>query len=389
MSAVAKPREPWVVWTSELSPFGLKLLLLCRYHALPFRVLPAQGTSAERLRYSLRRELLTRGLLPLTWPRLTADDEFPLVPFLFGPQGENLFDSTAIAAWLDRRAGPDRRLLPELPLAHFLAALIDDYADEFGLYLVHHNRWKVSALDNDASARLVQEMAVPGRLRPLVMARWQRRQTRRLPYLFSIAPEGFRIDGMPEGVQPPSRAGFPATHELLEDAFARLIGILDTLLQQRPFVLGGRMTLADAALYGQLGMNLSDPSANAWMASRAPALQAWLQRLHKGDPSLLQAHGALQLDAALTPLLAEIGRVFVPLMQQNLAACERWQAAGCSRFNEAAFNAGEALYDGMLDGRSFRHVAKTFQARVWRERLSEWRALPEGARSMLREFLGL
>ena len=126
MPAVTNVRKSWVVWTSELSPFGLKLMLLCRYHALPFRVLPEQGTTAERIRYSLRRERLTRGLLALTWPRMTAEDEFPLVPFLFGPDGENLYDSTALAEWLDRRTAPDRRLLPELPLAHFLAALIDD-----------------------------------------------------------------------------------------------------------------------------------------------------------------------------------------------------------------------------------------------------------------------
>ena len=380
MPRVAKPKAPWIVWTSELSPFGLKVILLCRYRGLHFRVLPEQGTTTERIQYSLRRELLTRGVLSLTWPRMTAEDEFPLVPFLFGPDGENLYDSTAIAEWFDQRTEASRRLLPDDPVAHFVAALIDDYADEFGLYMVHHNRWKVSALDNDASARLVRELGIPGLLRRPVMARWQRRQTERLPYLFSVAPEGFHLTGMPAGVQPPSRPGFPATHALLEDAFERLIIILDALLRQRPFILGERLTLADAALYGQLGMNLSDPSACRWMQSRAPALHAWLLRLHRGDLALLQASGELQVDAALEPLLAEIGRVFVPLMQQNLAACERCKGQGETLFNEPAFDAGRALYDGEIDGYAFRHVAKTFQAKVWRQRVSEWRALPEVAR---------
>lgn len=389
MPSVAKTNVPWVVWTSELSPFGLKVILLCRYHGLSFRVLPEQATSAERIRYSLRRELLTRGLLPLTWPRMSAEDEFPLVPFLFGPDGENLYDSTAIAEWFDQRTEASRRLLPDDPVAHFVAALIDDYADEFGLYMVHHNRWKVSALDNDASARLVRELGIPGLLKRPVMARWQRRQTERLPYLFSVAPEGFRLAGMPAGVQPPSRPGFPATHALLEDAFERLITILDALLRQRPFILGERLTLADAALYGQLGMNLSDPSACRWMQSRAPALHAWLLGLHRGDLALLQAAGDLQVDTALEPLLAEIGRVFVPLMQQNLAACERWKGQGETLFNEPAFDAGRALYDGEIDGHAFRHVAKTFQAKVWRQRVSEWQALPEAARAKLASGLKL
>lgn len=376
-----KVKAPWIVWTSELSPFGLKVILLCRYHSLDFRVLPEQGSTAERIKYSLRRELLTRGVLPLTWPRMTADDEFPLVPFLFGPDGENLYDSSAIAEWFDQRTETSRRLLPDDPLAHFVTALIDDYADEFGLYMVHHNRWKVSALDNDASERLVRELGIPELLKRPVMARWQRRQTERLPYLFSVAPEGFHLDGMSADIQPPSIPGFPATHALLEDAFERLIGILDTLLSQRPFVLGERMTLADAALYGQLGMNLSDPSACRWMQSRAPALHAWLLRLHRGDSTLLEACGELQIDAALEPLLVEIGRVFVPLMQQNLQACERWQMHGEVLFNEPAFDAGRSLYFGEIDGHDFRHVAKTFQAKVWRQRIMEWQALPEVAQT--------
>ena len=47
MPSVAKTNVPWVGWTSELSPFGLKVILLCRYHGLHFRVLPEQGTAAE------------------------------------------------------------------------------------------------------------------------------------------------------------------------------------------------------------------------------------------------------------------------------------------------------------------------------------------------------
>lgn len=388
MNRQALPRpSSWVVWTSELSPFGLKVILLCRYYGLDFRMLPEQGRWPERLQYSLRRMLLTQGLLPLTWPRMTVEDEFPLVPFLFGPDGENLYDSTAIAEWLDRQTVPARRLLPDDPAARFVAALVDDYADEFGLYLVHHNRWKVSARDNNASERLIREAGVSWPLSIVAKTRWQRRQTVRLPYLFSVAPDGFRIEGMPSGVQPPSRPGFPPTHALLEEAFERLLGILETLLSQRPFVLGQRLTLADAALYGQLAMNLSDPSACDWIQRRAPSLHGWLQRLHDGDADLLQADGPLQVDAALRPLLAEICRVFVPLMQQNREACTDWQNRGETLFNEKAFDEGRALYDGVIDGHAFRHVAKTFQAKVWRQRLEEWQALPEAAREVLEALL--
>src|SRR5436190_23914718 len=93
---------PWIIWGSELSPFTLKVIRLFRQARRPFRFLPADGGWLENWRYLIRVERLKRGRLPLTWPRMTADDEFPLVPFVLGADGSNLYDSSAIAEWLDR-----------------------------------------------------------------------------------------------------------------------------------------------------------------------------------------------------------------------------------------------------------------------------------------------
>lgn len=380
----------WILWGSELSPFHLKVLALCRRAGLPVRVLPAQGSAVENLRCQWRRARLVRGRLPLTWPRMTELDEFPLVPFLFGPDGENLYDSSAIAEWLDTRAvppGPRHSPIPvDDPAATFVAHLIDEYADEFGLYMAHHLRWKVSAADNDAGRRVAREFQL-GPFKP-PMAEWfSRRQVRRLPYLFSVAPAGFRVAGLPRGRQPPARAGFPPTHALLEQAFDRLLTALEPLLETRPYVLGPRFTLADASLYGQLGMNLSDPSANARMRERAPRLHAWLLRLHAGDFPPDGPAGRWRLDAALSPLLAEIARSYVPLMRQNEAAYERLRAAGERCFNERGFDRGRGLYDGTLDGQPFRAVVKTFQVRTWRRIRERWRDLGEADRARVAALL--
>lgn len=378
--------SPWIVWTSELSPFGLKVILLVRHAGLPFRVLPAEGSALERLRYDLRRRLVMARVLPLTWPEMSGDDEFPQVPYLFGPAGENLYDSSAIAHWLDRRVDASRHTTPNDPAARYLSHLVDDYADEFGLYMVHHNRWKVSAADNDATDRLVAEFRPPWPFSLAMRHWWPRRQTRRLPYLFSVAPKGFRLESMPDDVQPPSRDGFPPTHELLEDGFARLLSALEALLRSRPYVLGDRMTLADAGLYGQLAMNLTDPSADRWMREAAPSMHAWLLRLHRGETAAAGT-GELRIDEDLKPLLAEVVRVHVPLMRRNHRACEDWKQRGETLFNEAAFDRGRALYDGEIDGRPFRAVAKTFQSKVWAERVREWRRLPRDTRRELGNLL--
>lgn len=383
---MAESTRDWLIWGSELSPYALKLALCCRHAGLPHRFLPEQGGWAENWRGVLRLERLKRGRLPMTWPRMGEDDELPLVPYLFGPGGENLYDSTAIAEWLDRTLPAAHTLIPSDPLAGFVARLIDDYADEFLLYAVHHQRWVVSARDNDAGQRLAREYRFQlGPLQPL-MARWfSARQTRRLPYLFSVAPQGFHLAGLPPRRQPPTREGFPPTHALLEDAFTRLTMLLDALLHERPYLLGGRFTLADAAIYGQLGMNLADPSAARDLRQRTPRLYRWLNTLHVGTPP--RADALLRIDAALKPLLEEISRIHLPLMQQNAAAHQRLKMQGQRRFNEAAFNAGEALYSGQLDGQAYRSVAKSFQARSWRDCRARWQALSEIQQHQLAELM--
>ena len=379
---------PWIIWGSELSPFTLKVIRLFRHARLPFRFLPADGGWLESWRFALRVESLKRGRLTLTNGPLTEDDEFPLVPFAFGPDGENLYDSSAIARWLDRELPEERRTIPGDEAAAFVIRLIDDYADEFGLYMVHHNRWKVSATDNDAGSRVAREFRfIAGPLRPWFARRFAARQTRRLPYLFSVAPAGFHIDGLPSSRQPPGRSGFPSTHELLEQSFDRLLRILEELLSKRSFALGERFTLADASLYGQLGMNLSDPGADALMRKRAPHLHRWLTALHGADAEPIASGNALKIDGDLKPLLAEICRTHVPLMRQNAAAHQRLKIFGVRGFNEGAFNCGQALYDGVIDGERFRSVAKSFQARVWRDCLEHWSRLSASARATIEALL--
>ncbi len=390
----SRPEESWVLWGSQLSPFALKVEALLRFTGVPFRWLPASAATLEAMRFDSRRRSLVAGRLPLTWPRLTELDEFPLVPFLFGPSGENLYDSSAIGAWLDTRAPhPKQRagaLLPSDDAAlRFVVRLIDEALDEVGLYLVHHNRWVVAARDNDAGQRLSREMRpLFGPLAFLVAYFFPARQVRRLPYLFSAAdPTSTEFNDLPARLRPPSHTGFPPTHALLKQAFSALLSAIEPVLSRRPYLLGARFTLADASLYGQLGMNRLDPSARALIAAEAPATQAWIERLAHGDFEQHQPDAPLTLDADLAPLLDWICRVFVPLMRQNEAAWERHRAAGETRFNEAAFDAGRSLYDGVLLGRPFRQVAKSFQVRVWRDLRREWDELEPSDRDRLEMLL--
>lgn len=378
-----------LVWGVELSPFVLKLEALLRSARVPFRRLPRDGGRLENLRAAFAVEKAKRDRTARRPPANDALDEYPLVPYLITPDGEVLYDSSALAVWLDERfapaAGP---LVPEDPALRFAARLIDEAFDEVGLYLAHHNRWKVAALDNDRPGlRLAREYArhlPPGTGR--AFAAWfERRQVRRLPYLFSVAPAGYREPGLAAALTPPSRDGFPPTHELLEEIWRRWVDGCDAILRQQPYLLGDRFTVADASVYGQLSMNLTDPAAARALRERSPLTFEWLLSIRDGRHA--SSRGELRLSDLQAPLLEAIVDVFPPLMQANQRAWEEARQAGATRRNEAAFDAGECLYDGELLGRPYRSVAKTFQVRVWRDLCADWAALPEPARTRIRTVL--
>jgi len=379
----------WVLWGSALSPFALEVEALLRFARVPFRWLPAGGPWRTAHRHELRRRRLVAGRLPLAWPQKTALDEFPQVPFVFGPAGENLYDSSAIGAWLATPGvAPDARsasLLPDTdPALAFAVRLVDEALDEVGLYLVHHNRWVLSARDNDAGVRLAREMRpLVGPLSPLVARFCPARQVRRLPYLFSVAPPIAAWSDLPSRLRPPERRGFPPTHALLDQAFDELLVAVEPVLAGRPYLFGERFTVGDASLYGQLAMNVADPSAWALIRRRAPATARWVERLATGDFGAHRPGGASTLDATTAPLLQWIARVFVPLMQQNHAAWTDHRDRGETVFNERAFDAGRACYDGELLGHPFRSVAKTFQVRVWQDLGRAWHGLSPGDRTRL------
>jgi glutathione S-transferase len=379
--------RPVRVWGSELSPFTLKLRALLAYAEVPYRMLPATGGRGANYWALATIEVAKRRRTAMRYPALSDLDEYPLVPFLLA-EGRVYYDSSALAGWLDDRHRPaPGPLVPDDPALAFIAQLIDEAFDEFGLYLVHHARWVVSATTNDAGARLARELArvLPPGVGSLFALRFAARQVRRLPYLFSTAPPGFAVDRLPPALTPPARADFPPTHRLIAHAWEAYLDGVEAVLRDQPYLLGERFTLADASVYGQLGMNLKDPSAAAVMQRRAPATFRWLCAIR--DQRHVGSSGPLAVTTRLRALCDAIARTFVPLMVQNEAAYLAARAAGETLFNEPAFDRGRALYDGTLLGLPFRAVVKTFQVRVWRELRSAWERLDDRARATLQRVV--
>jgi len=378
----------FILWGLAASPYQLKMQSLLDFAEHAWERWPQQAGRLDALSMAVRLAMAKRRRAVQRLPALSSElDEYPAVPFYTQDGRSFYYDSSALARHLDEHPAHHARLLPQDPSLAFICQLLDESFDEFGLYMAHHMRWVGSARTTpmgDITAQELRPLLPPGFV-PLAARYLYRRQVSRCPYLFSVAPPGFDA-GVSRARTPPSRAGFPPTHTLLEQAWRGYLASMEHLLAAQPYLLGERFTLADASAYGQLGMNLVDPEASALLRELAPRTYRWLCAIRAGEH--VGTRGQLVLAPALRPLLRMVCETFIPLMQQNESAYAQAHAAGETLFNEVAFNLDRALYDGHLLKHPFRAVVKTFQVRVWRELQGSWRALTEPQRDALqRDFL--
>ena len=370
-------------WGGRASPYQLKMQALADYVGVPWQRVPDQANSTRALVLLIRLRLARiRGAVNRFPQYVPGLDEYPEVPYYSLDGKQFYYDSTGLALHLDSLLASAHPLLPAEQSTRFLCRLIDDAFDEFGLYMVHHNRWITSAQTNVMATLTTKEMQpiTPPFMRERMKSNLSRRQVRRCPYLFSVAPAGYSCN-MPAELTPPSRSGFPATHELLDRAWRDYLAAMEHILEQQPYLLGERFTLADASAYGQLGMNLVDGRAADIMEDVAPHTFQWLHMIDSGEHR--ESKGKLIAGDTLAPLLKLIAKTYVPLMQQNEVAYENAVGRGQRLFNEAAFDRGEALYEGSLMGLPFRSVAKSFQVSSWRELCEQWQALADSARDQI------
>lgn len=374
----------FTLWGVIASPYQLKMQSILDYAEHSWQRWPDQAPWPAGLkmlwRLSKARKL---GAIKRFPERIAGLDEYPSVPFYTEDSGQFFYDSTGLALHLDEHTDRhDAPLVPNDPAQAFVCRLIDDAFDEFGLYMVHHNRWVISSKTNKMGVVTGKEMnkLLPVGIGKLVTWSMPRRQVRRCPYLFSVAPEGYE-GGLSDALTPPARGGFPATHNLLDTAWRNYLAAMEGLLQQQPYLLGDRFTLADASAYGQLSMNLIDGKAADLLKELAPTTYNWLCGIRGGEH--IGSRGQLYLSDGLLGLVDAMAETFTPLMHQNTAAYNNAVAAGESLFNEAAFDQGRALYSGQLMGHDFRAVVKSFQIPVWSDLCSSWVELDDQTRQKL------
>jgi glutathione S-transferase len=324
------------IFGSELSPYSVKVRSYFRYKGIPHEwVVRGPSNAAEYQRHA----------------------RLPLIPLVVTPEDTALQDSTPILEAMER-AFPERSIHPPEPVAAFVSALIEEFADEWGNKWMFHYRWWYEPDQWSCAERIARDQAPAGAGDEQVRGLAKLVRERMVP----------RIGFVGSSAQ---------TKDAIERSFARTLELVEAHLARRPFLFGGRPAFADFGLYAQLYESLTDPTPGGLIRARAPRTQAWLERML--DP---RAAGAFEAWSALEPTLApllrdEVGARFLPWSTANARAIEanaesmevelpdgRW-AQKPQKYHARSLAALRARYAAVADKGALDRVLEAAGCRRW------------------------
>ena len=263
------------------SPYTRKMLAVLRYRRIPYRFLAG-----------------SRGTQGLPQPKVR------LLPTFYLPDESGdlqaVTDSSPIIRRLETAFAP-RPVIPHDPALAFLDALIEDYGDEWMTKMMFHYRWSFAADIRKSATVLPNWMGKP------------------------LSDEDLAALGQAFSERQIGRLRFVGSNDVtaatIEDSYKRLLAILNRHLASHSFALGARPGAGDFGMFGQLTQLAQfDPTPQALAAETAPRVVAYAAAIE--DLSGLEPEPGDWFDPAALPttvgdLLAEIGRVYAPLLIAN------------------------------------------------------------------------
>ena len=306
---------PYRIFGSEMSPYSIKVRSYFRYKAIPHRWIARNGASDEEYKRFAR---------------------IPIVPTVATPQDEGMQDSTPIMEAVEARF-PTPSIHPDDPTLAFLSTLIEEFGDEWGNKLMFHHRW-YAPVDQQASAQTLARLAQPradaeaiAGLSQMILAR--------------MSGRGHFVGSS------------DATAPLISDYYAELLDLLEPHFEGRKYLFGARPSFGDFGLSAQLYEASIDPTCGSVIRGRAVGVLGWCYRmLEPRDDGPFETWD--QLAPTLAPVLAYIGRYFLP-----------WSEA-----NAKALAAGDAEFSVNLAGRAYVQPPQKYHAKslaVLREKYAQ------------------
>jgi len=309
-------QDGYTVIGSELSPYSVKVRAFMRYKGVPHRWIVRREADAETFNRRAR---------------------LPIVPTVVTPEDEWLQDSTPIMEALDALY-PKPGVHPPSTALAFLSVMIEEFGDEWGNKVMFHSRWW-HEVDQLAAAQTASRLRDPYAGADQVAA-WSREQIER---------QHGRRDFVGSNAQ---------TAVLLERYFIELVDILEAHLTDRKYLFGGRPSLGDFGLAAELLMAAQDPTCSSFLRSRGTHVLDWVFRMNEPhDDGPFEDWAALA--PTLAPLIAYIGRYFLP-----------WSTA-----NARALEAGETRFTVMLAAEPYTQPPQRYHAKSLKALKEKYRAV--------------
>lgn len=265
------------IFGSEMSPYSVKVRSYFRYKGIPHQWIPRGPASEEAYKRFAK---------------------LPIVPTVATPADEGLQDSTPIMEKVEAEH-PEPSVHPTDPALRFLSELFEEFGDEWGNKLMFHHRWW-DEVDIAASAQTLARLSMPKGDEAAVAERTamiRQRMTGRGHFVGSSA----------------------ATADLIRGYLNELLDLLEPHFEGRKYLFGARPSFGDFGLAAQLYEASVDPTCGAIMKSRGPNTLAWCHRmLEPRNDGPFETWE--QLAPTLKPVLAYIGRYFLPWTVANAKA---------------------------------------------------------------------
>ncbi len=185
-----------------------------------------------------------------------------ILPVLKTPTGEIIQDGTDILDWLDANHAHQGSIFPENPVLKTIAHAFELFGGEGLLRPAMHYRWNFDE-QNLAFLKLSFKDVLP-----------DLKNQQELDAAFDFASVRMRKAAQHFGANPEKL-------KEIEAAYLEFLALFDAHLNQYPFVLGDRPTIADYGLFGSMYAHLGrDPYPLALMQQKAPNVFQWLERMN-------------------------------------------------------------------------------------------------------------
>ncbi|WP_300380547.1 glutathione S-transferase family protein [Henriciella sp.] len=265
---------------------------------------------------------------------------WPVIPVMKAPDGEIIQDTADIIAHVEAAEARTPPVRPETPLQRFVCELLHLYADEWLVIPAMHYRW---TYNEDWAYGEFGALSAPD-LSPDAQYELGKKNGARFKGALPVL-----------GI---SQATIPG----IEKSYEAFLAEFTAHLEQYPFVMGARPTLADFAFIGPLYAHLyRDPASGKLMKRLAPKVADWVERAHEGQ----RGDGTLPegdtVPTTLRPILARQMREQLPSLQTINAMFADWVAQA-----SPGERVPRALGDLEIDIEGHRETAKARSFQLWR-----------------------